>query len=31
MKFDIKEWPVFEKYHNDPKFKEITDTSNLEL
>lgn len=31
MKFDIKEWPVFVKYHNDPNFKEITDTSNLEL
>lgn len=31
MKFDIKEWPVFEKYHNDPKFKEITDTNNIDL
>lgn len=31
MKFDIKEWPVFSKYFEDPKFKDLTDTSNLEL
>lgn len=31
MKFDIKEWPEFAKYYDDSNFKEITDTSKLEL
>ncbi len=31
MKFDIKEWPVFEKYYDDSDFKEITDTNKLDL
>ena len=31
MKFDVKEWPVFAKYYNDSTFKEITDTSKLDL
>lgn len=28
-KFDISEWPVFEKYTNEEKFKQLADTSEL--
>lgn len=31
MKFDIKEWPVFDKYKNDSAFQSIVDTSNMVL
>ena len=28
-KFDIAEWPVFEKYAKEDKFKKIADVKNL--